>query len=337
MQTEAATPALFQPLDGIIVTPDEPGGLVALAKGRPVLDIFTDEAIIAALLEAIREEAKRDFTPDTTTEKGRKAIASQAFRVAKTKTYLDELGKVEVARLKELPKSVDAGRKTLRDGLDALRDEIRLDLDQWEARVQGLKDRLAKIQNLPATLFSASVVDLQNTIARLIATEPSSFEEIQAEAATIKSVTLATLQELLEKRQKFEADQAELARLREEKAERDRLDAEEKLRKEGEERARKELEARTAPAPAPAEEPVPMMAHDDSTMPPPAAPAPTVAAPITVPQADDVEHRRALNREALAAIRSSILAQGSVEVDDIATAVLRAIVLGQVPHVSITY
>ncbi|OCS62006.1 hypothetical protein BBZ50_02590 [Escherichia coli] len=50
------------------------------------------------------------FVPDITTAKGRKEIASLAYKVAQTKTYLDGLGKDLVAELKEIPKLIDANR-----------------------------------------------------------------------------------------------------------------------------------------------------------------------------------------------------------------------------------
>ncbi|EGT6367902.1 cell envelope biogenesis protein TolA, partial [Escherichia coli] len=53
------------------------------------------------------------FVPDITTAKGRKEIAYLAYKVAQTKTYLDGLGKDLVAELKEIPKLIDANRKTV--------------------------------------------------------------------------------------------------------------------------------------------------------------------------------------------------------------------------------
>jgi len=296
-----------QPLEGIILTPEAPDGLVSLTTAKP-LDLFTTPGIVDGLLVSIRAEALRDFTPDLTSDKGRKAIASRAYRVAKTKAFLDTLGKEEVARLKELPRQVDAGRKTLRDGLDTLANEIRKPLTDWEARVDGIKARLTDLQNLPARLMNATAAIIGQALTDLQQVDPASFDEFAQEAHGIKTTTLATLQELLEKRELWEADQAELQRLREEKEAREKAEREEALRREGEERARKAAEAAAArtleghPAhinAAAVMAAAPQNAADQQTPPPAPAPAQPTSRPLT-PAEEDLEHRRARNREALA-------------------------------------
>ncbi|WP_323994739.1 hypothetical protein [Aeromonas hydrophila] len=54
--------------------------------------LFTEGDGIDAMLADIRKQAA-SLVPDITTAKGRKEIASVAYAVAKTKTYLDGLGK----------------------------------------------------------------------------------------------------------------------------------------------------------------------------------------------------------------------------------------------------
>ena len=156
----------LKPLEGIVITGDDAGALVTVS-GRSPLDLFTAPGVVPALLDAIRQEATRDFTPDLSTDRGRKEIASRAFKVAKSKTYLDDLGKEEVARLKDLPRQVDAGRKALRDGLDALRDDIRRPLTEWEERRERLQARLNELRNLPARLFQADSAAIRAAIEGL--------------------------------------------------------------------------------------------------------------------------------------------------------------------------
>ena len=55
-----------------------------------------------------------------------------AYKVAQTKTYLDGLGKDLVAELKEIPKLIDANRKTVRDRLDELKAKARQPLTDYE-------------------------------------------------------------------------------------------------------------------------------------------------------------------------------------------------------------
>ena len=331
------TTAEPQPLEGIVITAEDPARLVALTTAKP-LDLFTTPGTVESLLAAVRVEALRDFTPDLTTEKGRKAIASRAYWVAKTKTFLDTLGKEEVARLKELPRLVDAGRKTLRDGLDALGDEIRKDLTEWENTRAAWKGALDRIQNLPATLFNADASILEREIGTLrdLPTDPEHWEEMAQEAAGVKAATLPTLEDMLDKRRRWEADQAELARLREAEEARKKAEQEEALRKEGEARA---LAAQQAPAPTVAT-PLPLETADalrrGETV-PAFLPAP--------PPADDLEHRRAFNREALADLIEALVlaniftpdAEGRQAAETTAKAVLTAIVTSKVRHVRMDY
>jgi len=331
------TTAEPQPLEGIVITAEDPARLVALTTAKP-LDLFTTPGTVESLLAAVRVEALRDFTPDLTTEKGRKAIASRAYWVAKTKTFLDTLGKEEVARLKELPRLVDAGRKALRDGLDALGDEIRKDLTEWENTRAAWKGALDRIQNLPATLFNADASILEREIGTLrdLPTDPEHWEEMAQEAAGVKAATLPTLEDMLDKRRRWEADQAELARLREAEEARKKAEQEEALRKEGEARA---LAAQQAPAPTVAT-PLPLETADalrrGETV-PAFLPAP--------PPADDLEHRRAFNREALADLIEALVlaniftpdAEGRQAAETTAKAVLTAIVTSKVRHVRMDY
>lgn len=351
-------------LEGIILPPEAEGGALVQVQQQSVLALFTTPGMVPALLEHIGAEARKDFTPDLTTDKGRKAIASRAFAVAKTKTAIDDLGKDEVARLKELPKQVDNARKLLRDGLDSLRDELRQPLTDWEARVEANKRRIADIQNIPGGLLTANAnaATIQEAITTLEAVDTSeaAFQEFAAEATSTRTMTLATLYQQLEDRKKWEHDQAELARLREEERLRKEEEEKERLRKEGEERARKALEeqqaiikanadAKAAEKPAPQPEPVPLMAHDDAILPPVPVPVP-VAAPLPLPVADalrrgvdptgDLEHRRTFNREALADLHTAIFndrGQTTLDIEPIAKAVLTAIVTGKVRHIAITY
>lgn len=102
------------------------------------LAVFKSADQIEEILQKVEREVM-SFVPDVTTAKGRKEIASLAYKVAQTKTYLDGLGKDLVAELKEVPKLIDANRKTVRDRLDALRDKARQPYTDWEAEQDRIK------------------------------------------------------------------------------------------------------------------------------------------------------------------------------------------------------
>lgn len=105
--------------------------LVVIEK-KNAMAVFTNNDQLDPLIEAIEKEA-RSLVPDVTTKKGRDAIASMAHKVARSKTYIDNAGKDLVAELKALPKQIDESRRVARERLDALKDEVRRPLTEWEA------------------------------------------------------------------------------------------------------------------------------------------------------------------------------------------------------------
>ncbi|GKJ60424.1 hypothetical protein NUKP32_50110 [Klebsiella variicola] len=115
--------------------------LVVIEK-KNAMAVFTNNDQLDPLIEAIEKEA-RSLVPDVTTKKGRDAIASMAHKVARSKTYIDNAGKDLVAELKALPKQIDESRRVVRERLDALKDEVRRPLTEWEAEQERIKDEEA--------------------------------------------------------------------------------------------------------------------------------------------------------------------------------------------------
>lgn len=111
--------------------------LVVIEKSN-AMAIFTSKEQLDPLLDKIETEA-RSLVPDLTTKKGRDAIASMAHKVARSKTYIDSAGKDLVAELKALPKQIDESRRIVRERLDALKDEVRRPLTEWESEQERIK------------------------------------------------------------------------------------------------------------------------------------------------------------------------------------------------------
>ncbi|HBW3855206.1 TPA: hypothetical protein ME190_003325 [Klebsiella pneumoniae] len=111
--------------------------LVVIEK-KNAMAVFTNNDQLDPLIEAIEKEA-RSLVPDVTTKKGRDAIASMAHKVARSKTYIDNAGKDLVAELKALPKQIDESRRVVRERLDALKDEVRRPLTEWEVEQERIK------------------------------------------------------------------------------------------------------------------------------------------------------------------------------------------------------
>ncbi|HEE9906978.1 TPA: hypothetical protein R8G56_005223, partial [Citrobacter freundii] len=111
--------------------------LVVIEKSS-AMDVFTNNEQLDPIIEKIEKEA-RSLVPDVSTKKGRDAIASMAHKVARSKTYIDNAGKDLVAELKALPKQIDESRRIVRERLDALKDEVRRPLTEWEAEQERIK------------------------------------------------------------------------------------------------------------------------------------------------------------------------------------------------------
>lgn len=171
--------------------------------------------------------------PDLKTRKGRERIASLAAKVSKSKTAVEKPGRDYLRRLKEMPKVVEAELRDFVTKMDALRDETRRPLTEWEAaedaRIDRHNDRLNWLKTLADDLGELSSLHIKGLIAEAEGMQLGAhWEEFEAEAANAKDKVLSTLRAALQKREQFEAEQAELARLRreaEERAEQDRIRA----------------------------------------------------------------------------------------------------------------
>jgi hypothetical protein len=210
------------------------------------LEVYQKPNGLDPFLKQIREEID-SFVPDVTTKKGRDAIASIAYKVAKSKTALDDVGKELVAELKELPKKIDAERKRVRETLDAWRDEVRRPLTEWE---QAEDDRIANhknsIENIKTATHEIELIDSTILKARITAIEEividNSFEEFELEAMHAKESSLKKLEKALEEKEQQEKERAELEKLRAEAAAREQKEREERIAREAEEKQKAAIE-----------------------------------------------------------------------------------------------
>ncbi|WLW59858.1 hypothetical protein RA224_21825 [Achromobacter aegrifaciens] len=212
------------------------------------LQVYSKSGGLDPWLDKIRAEVT-GHVPDLKTKKGRDAIASLAFKVRKVKTALDGVGKEQVDRLKEIPKKIDAERKRMRDVLDALADEVRAPLDLWEqaeeARqqrhqqgIEWFRLRADENRDLDAAELRASI---EAVTARTV---DASWEEYESEAHRVKARALEALTQALVAREKHDAEQAELARLRADAAAREQKDREERIAREAAEEAQRKADER---------------------------------------------------------------------------------------------
>ena len=300
------------------------------------LTLFTAGTGLESLLTDIRKQAS-SLVPDLTTAKGRKEIASVAYAVAQTKTYLDGIGKALTDEYKEIPKKIDATRKQIRDELDKLKDEVRAPLTAYEGaeanRVAALQQRLnriAELGNLPANSPGATAEQLAAWLTELEGTAiDDTWQEKQTEAGVAKEAAILKVTQALESRKQYEAQQAELERLRQEQAKRDQEERERQIAEQArqaeadrqlQERAASQRQAEEAAARAAEQERQRIEAQQKAEQ------------EEAARRAADVEHRRSINAAAITAIMLA------ADVDpEQAQLLLKAIVLGKIPNVSISY
>lgn len=323
------------------------------------LSIYTTEGAIEPFLAKVRNEIDA-FEADVSTNKGRKEVASFAAKISKVKVYLDDgVGKRLADEQKLIPKKIDACRKHIRDTLEGWRDEVRQPLTDWEdaerARVARHTGAISRLEHL-ASMGALSMLstELRSALDEVQAVEVGpACEEYEAAYAKAKDAAVTALTAGITARERYEAEQAELAALRAAAEERAKKDREEQIAREAADRAvraeqeRAENERKAAEHKAQQERDAAERRESDLKRQAEDAERRAAEAEASAlrrqeeqrlaeqAEADrrqqDKEHRKAINGAALAA-----LVAGGVA-DETARAVLKLIITGAVPNVTINY
>ena len=326
-----------------------------------IVAAFQKENGTKSLYEQIANNA-RSIVFNMNDKKERDALKSYAYNLARTKTTVDNYGKELVSGIKQQAAVIDADRKFWRDNMELLQDEIRKPLTDFE---QAEKDRVAKHEHHITTIRMVSTLATAAdsewtalTIKEAIETLEnrvidSSFEEYEEQAKLAKFETLEVLRKALGVREKFEAEQAELERLRQaeilrqqqereaqiarEAAEKATREAEEKARFEAERVQREIRESAEREARLVAEKEAAELRAKNAAQEEREQAEREQAAKIAAEQKAEserlanVEHVKAINNEAL----NAIVLMGFSE--EQAKAVITAIAKNRIPHVSIKY
>ena len=317
--------------------------LVVIEK-KNAMAVFTNNDQLDPLIEAIEKEA-RSLVPDVTTKKGRDAIASMAHKVARSKTYIDNAGKDLVAELKALPKQIDESRRVVRERLDALKDEVRRPLTEWEAEQERIKaeeamtalhvEALAMNEDFDRQL--AARIESDHEMALLM---NDAFDREQADKAAeaerqriaheeeIKRLAAAAAAREVEQRAQREREEAAhreaVLKAQAEQAERDRIAAEQKA--EAEKQAAIEAERRKA------QEEADRIRREAELREQARLAEEKRKADEQARREADVKHRKAVGAEVVKAL----LANTSLTRDQ-AIEVLTAVKDGRIPHTGISY
>jgi colicin import membrane protein len=324
---------------------EDTGTELVSVEGKPPVEIFAEEHVAALLKQC---EAIKDayVHPDITTDAGRREVKSFAFRFTKTKTKIDDLGGAYVKIIKEEPKRIDAARKKIRDTLDKWADEIKAPVTALEnaekarkAAHQANLDAIEGLVNFSGTPSSALVQERQDKLNDLVQLDYEEFTE--AAKYSIKNVD-AALAAMLADAKKYEAEQAELAKLRKDKAERDEKDRLERIRQEGiaegqrlaaTEAQRKAATPAPAPSPAPASPPAPEPVQPVEQTPEPEQPEPEIVtfSLMDLAAPSPLTPHGAQENAVMALHLATSLTQAQ------AREAIDAIAANQIPNVSISY
>lgn len=183
---------------------------------------------------------------DISTEAGRKAIASTAYKIARSKTALDKMGKDLGENHHKAWKAITTERARIATELDALKDEFRKPLTDWE---NAEKNRVAAHEAALAAIVEAPGYGQAETAAELRARMDLLLEYPERDWQEFSDRALATLESEIDRTRKLlaaavtrEAERAELERLRREQIEREQRERDERIAREAAERARAEAE-----------------------------------------------------------------------------------------------
>lgn len=200
------------------------------------------------VLDEIKEFTE-SFVPDMETKQGRTDIASLAMKIAKSKTYIDGIGKEIVTELKAKPKLIDAERKKARDFLDNLKNEIRKPLTDWEnaekERVEKhdfnlklIKDQLTQINT------TLPIEDIERSFKFLNDLDLSTYEEFQNRATMYLKESISYVESMLIDKRSMVKAKEDHDRLLKENEELERKNREAKIKADAKEKAEKDAEVK---------------------------------------------------------------------------------------------
>lgn len=236
---------------------EEPRTAIATIVSQTPAVVLTDKKTRDEFYAHVQAEIDA-FEPDLSTEKSRKAIASLAYKIARTKTAIDDAGKKLNEESRAKINAVDAERRAVREHFDALSAKVRQPLTDWE---DAEEKRVEFIDNMIAMFRSARIVEMGETSASIrerggeiyqTQLDPDVFLDRITEAQSEKDETVGILKSALDRAVAAEKEAEELARLRAENEAREQAERE-KAEADRIERERVEAEKRAEDARADAE------------------------------------------------------------------------------------
>lgn len=198
------------------------------------------------ILERIKAEV-RAIETDISTDAGRKEIASVAYKIARTKTFIETQRLALVADEKKRIAAIDTEGRRVREELDSLKEEFRKPLTDWEnaerSRVAENEKRIAVMNTLAMTTFQ-SIDQVQIARAALDFQFNHNFQEFTKRAVSAQDRALVQMISEEKRIAQEEADRVERERLRAESEEKARIDRDAKIAADAKAKADEEAKRR---------------------------------------------------------------------------------------------
>lgn len=216
---------------------------IELAVATNPAIVLLDKEKFVALTDHIEREVD-SFVHDLSTAASRKKTAALAYKVSRTKTAIDDAGKDLNSDLRKQTGEVDSARREIRRKLDALKDKARLPLTEWEDAEKAL---VAAAERQVEEFRAASILvdgDTSESVAVTLAAvemaviNPVTYADLLESVLDARRAACESLRHSIDRLKQAEADQAELAKLREAAAVREEADKE--VKRVAEEKRRKE-------------------------------------------------------------------------------------------------
>lgn len=217
---------------------------LALINKVTAVDLFKPGAADDILA---RIEAEVRATPkDISTEKGRDAIKKLCTKITSSKGFVEEQRVGLVSEEKKKLALVDAEGKKYRDRFDALKQEARKPLTDWENaekdRVANHEENILAMETAGTLDFGATIAEIQERIRVVSLVDLTTFQEFTERGTSTKNSIMSALETKLKIAEKQEADRIEMEEMRAEKEAREKKDREEQIAREAREKAQQEAE-----------------------------------------------------------------------------------------------
>ncbi len=233
-----------------------------MVKEDPAI-VYRDEDTFPALVKEIEAEIAA-HVPDVSTETGRKAIRALGDSISSRKVSILKAGDELTEDWKKKTKAVTTRKSAIEKQMDELRDKAKAPFKAWkdadDAKQKRIADTLADFETIWRIPVGSTVEHVDGLIAKVETTViDDDFGDSKDRALAGKADVLERLRYYRVEIAKAEEDRRELARMQAEQAERDRAARESEAKRQAEEaeaariaaaerRATEEAEARAKAA-----------------------------------------------------------------------------------------